>query len=513
MNTFTKKSLSAFMIAGLSVGALQLPEAQAQNDTADVTSASRLSDSYSPVYEDVYGKAGDSVVIHPSGNVPNERADELAKKFNYDINEMEKYYKTFSHEDHREFLSGMRAIYVVDLDENDPDFGIKFNNVPEDQKADWLNSITDPDPISGISEIRIPDSAQEGQSMTVNVTVIYTYDDIYTVFTDPDVNGNVNIDSIDTIPFTIHVGQPADDTSDPGETDNTDTEEDTSTGGTSGETDSGGEVDNTDSETGGSDNTDSEVNPGTGEDADNTETGGNNTGGETDNTGEDTPDDSNSTGGEVDNNTDTDNSDQTDKDDNASSGNTDDKDSVDNTDDTGNTDDTAVEDDAHDAGKTTEVPTDTDGKQNSIADRIKDMINGSDKKDADFSKIPQDDSEEENISSRSKKNTDDKVEEKSTGSRVISNGSQENTNNSENTISAGNTGVKGGFSPVAPSNPSRVNQAPSNTNSGIAPISGPGIGAVLNGENTIGAAGKGAVVDTGGSVEESIWTKIANLFR
>lgn len=76
-----------------------------------------------------------------------------------------------------------------------------------------------------------------------------------------------------------------------------------------------------------------------------------------------------------------------------------------------------------------------------------------------------------------------------------------------------NTGVQGSFAPVPPANPSRVNQAPT-APSGFAPISGTGVGAVLaGGGGGEGTGGKGAVVDTGGEVHESFWTKIANLFR
>lgn len=97
--------------------------------------------------------------------------------------------------------------------------------------------------------------------------------------------------------------------------------------------------------------------------------------------------------------------------------------------------------------------------------------------------------------------------DKPSGAKVVDNGNKQSGNTGSG--GTGNGGVKGGFKPVAPANPSRVNQAPT-APSGFAPITGPGVGTVLAGGS---GAGKGAVVDTGGQVQESFWTKIANIFR
>ena len=127
----------------------------------------------------------------------------------------------------------------------------------------------------------------------------------------------------------------------------------------------------------------------------------------------------------------------------------------------------------------------------------------------DFSGLP-DDGDRNGTGNGDDKDSGDKSDnsDKPSGAKVVDNG---NKGDGTGTGGTGNGGVKGGFQPVPPANPSRVNQAPT-APSGIAPISGPGVGALI-GAGGAGAAGKGAIVDTGGNVQESIWTKIANLFR
>lgn len=130
---------------------------------------------------------------------------------------------------------------------------------------------------------------------------------------------------------------------------------------------------------------------------------------------------------------------------------------------------------------------------------------GDNTKRPDFSGLPEDDKDKDTSTSPADDAND---KDKPSGSKVIDNGNKGGTDGNTN---ASHGGVKGGFKPVAPANPSRVNQAPT-APSGFAPITGPGVGTVLAGGSGSGA-GKGAVVDTGGQVQESFWTKIANLFR
>ena len=130
---------------------------------------------------------------------------------------------------------------------------------------------------------------------------------------------------------------------------------------------------------------------------------------------------------------------------------------------------------------------------------------GDNTKKPDFSGLPGDNKDKDTSTSP----TDDANDkDKPSGSKVVDNGNKGGTDGSGNT-NASHGGVKGGFKPVTPANPSRVNQAPT-APSGFTPITGPGVGTVLSGGS---GAGKGAVVDTGGTVQESFWTKIANLFR
>lgn len=135
---------------------------------------------------------------------------------------------------------------------------------------------------------------------------------------------------------------------------------------------------------------------------------------------------------------------------------------------------------------------------------------GDNTKRPDFSGLPNDDGGKgtENGDGRDGGDKSDNSD-KPSGAKVVDNGNKQSGNTGSG--GTGNGGVKGGFKPVAPANPSRVNQAPS-APSGFAPITGPGVGTVLAGGSGSGA-GKGAVVDTGGQVQESFWTKIANLFR
>ncbi|PLA39040.1 hypothetical protein CYJ46_01625 [Corynebacterium coyleae] len=130
---------------------------------------------------------------------------------------------------------------------------------------------------------------------------------------------------------------------------------------------------------------------------------------------------------------------------------------------------------------------------------------GDNTKKPDFSGLPEDDKDKDTSTSPADDAND---KDKPSGSKVIDNGNKGGTDGNTN---ASHGGVKGGFKPVAPANPSRVNQAPT-APSGFAPITGPGVGTVLAGGSGSGA-GKGAVVDTGGQVQESFWTKIANIFR
>ena len=128
---------------------------------------------------------------------------------------------------------------------------------------------------------------------------------------------------------------------------------------------------------------------------------------------------------------------------------------------------------------------------------------GDNTKKPDFSGLPEDDKDKDTSTSPADDAND---KDKPSGSKVIDNGNKGGTDGNTN---ASHGGVKGGFKPVTPANPSRVNQAPT-APSGFTPITGPGVGTVLAGGS---GAGKGAVVDTGGQVQESFWTKIANLFR
>lgn len=132
---------------------------------------------------------------------------------------------------------------------------------------------------------------------------------------------------------------------------------------------------------------------------------------------------------------------------------------------------------------------------------------GDNTKRPDFSGLPNDDNDKgtENGDGRDGGDKSDNSD-KPSGAKVVDNGNKSDGTGAGGT---GNGGVKGGFKPVAPANPSRVNQAPT-APSGFAPITGPGVGTVLAGGS---GAGKGAVVDTGGQVQESFWTKIANIFR
>ena len=134
---------------------------------------------------------------------------------------------------------------------------------------------------------------------------------------------------------------------------------------------------------------------------------------------------------------------------------------------------------------------------------------GDNTKRPDFSGLPNDDNGKgtENGDGRDGGDKSDNSD-KPSGAKVVDNGNKSDGTGAGGT---GNGGVKGGFKPVAPANPSRVNQAPTSP-SGFAPTTGPGVGAVLAGGSGSGA-GKGAVVDTGGQVQESFWTKIANIFR
>ena len=130
-----------------------------------------------------------------------------------------------------------------------------------------------------------------------------------------------------------------------------------------------------------------------------------------------------------------------------------------------------------------------------------------DDKNKDTSKSPTDDKDKDTPTSLTDDSND---KDKPSGSKVVDNGNKGGTDDNTN---ASDNGVKGGFKPVTPVNPSRVNEAPS-APSGFTPITGPGVGAVLAGESVAGSGtSKGAVVDTGGSVHQSFWTKIANLFR
>ena len=130
---------------------------------------------------------------------------------------------------------------------------------------------------------------------------------------------------------------------------------------------------------------------------------------------------------------------------------------------------------------------------------------GDNTKRPDFSGLPGDDKDKDTSTSPT---DDSNGKDKPSGSKVIDNGNKGGT---DGNTKASQGGVKGGFKPVAPANPSRVNQAPT-APSGFAPITGPGVGTVLAGGSGSGA-GKGAVVDTGGQVQKSFWTKIANIFR
>lgn len=492
MNTFTKKSISSFMIAGLSIGNLYLPEAQAE-DITNVVESSRLSDKYDPVYEDIYGKAGESIIIHPSGKVPNEKADELAKKFNYDLDKMEEYYKKFSHEEHLEFFSDLNAIYIIDLDENDPDFGIKFHNIPEEEKQEWIQGISEADPITGIGGVKIPESAKNGQSVTIKMSVIYTHDDIFKVFTDEEINGTVNIDSLDTVPFTIHVSQPIDETDDKSEDGEGGNESEPKEPENPGNSENTPEEPSADTEKdNNTENDKEENNPGEKDDSDNNNENSENKNDDTENA------DTGSKDNDIDSNSGSDNGKEGDTKENNSDntpGNGDNK--TDNA-------DNVSKDDTTDHKKNDSEKPNHDENNNSIVGRIRDTISGSDKEKPDFSKIPKDNDKNEN----SQENSIKEKEDKQTSSKVINNGIKGNEDkNSSNQIE--NNKVKGSFNPVAPINPSRVNQTPSDP-SGFTPITGPGVGAILAGGS---GTGKGAVVDTGGTIQESFWTKIVNLFR
>ncbi|WP_175975101.1 YPDG domain-containing protein [Corynebacterium sp. Marseille-Q2823] len=134
---------------------------------------------------------------------------------------------------------------------------------------------------------------------------------------------------------------------------------------------------------------------------------------------------------------------------------------------------------------------------------------GGNTKRPDFSGLPNDDNGKgtENGDGRDGGDKSDNSD-KPSGAKVVDNGNKSDGTGAGGT---GNGGVKGGLKPVTPANPSRVNQAPT-APSGFTPITGPGVGTVLSGGSG-SSAGKGAVVDTGGQVQESFWTKIVNLFR
>lgn len=694
------------MIAGLSVGAISLPEAHAE-DPVGVSSSANISDSYDPVYKDVYAKAGDRVIVHPTGNVPNKRADDYAKQYDYDMDKIAAHYSNFTYEEQREFFDTLNAVYQIALDENHPTYGIELNNIPEDEYGDWIRGIIEADPFTGITGIKIPENAKDGQSITIKMQVLYSNDNLYDVFTNADGEEiELNLNSVDTATFTVHVGEPVDNNTggndSPGETGGNETPggSDNNTGGneTPGGNDNntpgnnetpGGNENNT---PGGSDNnTGDNETPG----GNDNNTGGNDTpgGNETPGGNDNNTPGNNETPGGNENNTPGNNEqpkpEPVKKDaekynpgygdaavkpsgtgsigqtkDNLPSGTTfkiaddfkapegwtvkvDEKtgaisftapenaeegasitvpviavypdkseDKIEQTISVVSKDakDDAVHNPGYSPSKikpgatveinqigdknlpegttfskssdsitpagwevtvdektgkvTVKVPadanigdsivipvtatypdgstetinltasvanetsingvvesTDTTGEPGNNVNNPStvpgggnttpgdnntpggsDSVTPSTTKIPDFSKFPKDDDKVDD--SKSDK-SDDNKKDRGTGSKVLRNGSDNDADDAGNA----NGGVKGSFAPVPGPNPSRVNQAPFNPNSGIAPITGPGIGAVLAGGGGAGAAGKGAVVDTGGSIEESIWTKIANLLK